>query len=170
MTTKLKPQGLFLFLLWIVFNLKISLSENPVPKKILLEYGWLLFLIVICNYLAQIVYEIHLYHGHFNPVGALLLALTFIWFLAGFILSSREKKLGSWLLVSYLLAVFIFYFHNQIILSFFGYGIFYHFLHVKDSILWFVFFIGDINFLASGFFIYYFLRLSRLWKDKEQRR
>ena len=113
-----------------------------------------LLIIVIGNYLAQILYGFHQYHGQFNPIGTLFLLLTLVWFLLGYFLMQKRKRIGYWLLLSFLLLQSIFYFYNEVILSFFGYGILYHFVHNSDKILWIVFFIGDINFFAACFYSY----------------
>lgn len=122
-----------------------------------------LFIIVILNYLAQIPYDIHLYHGYFNIFGTILLLITLVWFLVGYYLIYKRKKFGYWLLVSFLLVQVIFYFQNEIVLSFFGYGIMYHFLHTRDVILLSVFFIGDINFFAACYYSYYLIKKKTLF-------
>jgi hypothetical protein len=131
-------------------------------KKRSLRFSlFVLFLIVMSNYVAQIPYGIHLYHGHFNPVGVVMLLLTLAWFLAGFILFLKKTKIGFWLLLSFLSVEFLFYFHGQVVLAFFGYGLFYHLIRMQDAILWWVFFIGDVNFFAAGYYIYY------LWTKRD---
>lgn len=120
-----------------------------------------LFFIVACNYLAQIPYVIHQYHGHSNPYGALLLLATLVWFVLGCLLLQKRKKLGYILLLTFLLVQVIFYFYNEVILSFYGYGMFYHFTHSKDWILWMVFLIGDINFFGACFYGYYLIRRKK---------
>ena len=120
-----------------------------------------LFLIVIANYVAQIPYGIHLYHGHYNMVGVFMLFVTLVWFMAGFFL--RHTKVGYWLLLSFLAVEFLFYFHGEILMLFWGYGIGYHLLRVKDQVLWWVFFIGDVNFVAAGYYLYYLLRKKSLF-------
>ena len=69
-----------------------------------------LLIIVIGNYLAQIPYDIHQYHGMFNPIGTFVLLLTLIWFLLGYLLLKRHKKIGYWLLLAFLLVQSIFLF------------------------------------------------------------
>ncbi len=121
----------------------------------------LLFIIVILNYMAQIPYDIHLYAGRFNPIGAVMLVGTLLWFLIGFNLVLKQSRMGYWLLFSFLVVQFLFYFHGQIILMLWGYGLFYHLLRFNDMILWWVFFIGDVNFFTAAFYIYY------LWKKRK---
>lgn len=122
-----------------------------------------LLIIVTANYLAQIPYGIHQYHGRFNPLGTVILLLTLIWFILGYVLIQKHKKIGYWLLLSFLLIQCIFYFNNEVVLAFYGYGILYHFLHSKDWILWMVFFIGDINFFAACFYSYYLIKRKALF-------
>ena len=123
-----------------------------------------LLVIVALNYLAQIPYDIHQYQGRFNPVGTLLLLITLIWFLAGYGLIQKKVKIGYWLLLSFLITQVIFYFQNEVVLSFYGYGMMYHFLHSKDWILWLVFAIGDLNFFAACFYSFYLLRNKTLFR------
>lgn len=122
-----------------------------------------LLVIVIGNYLGQIPYGIHQYHGRFNAIGTLVLFLTFVWFLLGYLLLRRNKMIGYWLLLSFLLVQCVFYFTNEVILSFYEYGILYHFLHSKDWILWIVFLVGDINFFAACFYSYYLIKRKSLF-------
>lgn len=122
-----------------------------------------LFIVVILNYLAQIPYDIHLYHGRFNPLGTALLVFTFVWFLIGFFLVKIKKSLGYWLLLSFLVVQVVFYFHNEIVLIFYGYGLYWHLFHVKDAILWFTFFVGDINFFAACYYSYYLIKNRSLF-------
>lgn len=114
-----------------------------------------LLIIVLLNYLIQIPYDIHLYHGRFNPLGVMLLLVTLIWFITGFVTFVNNIKVGYWILFTFLLIQFIFYFENEIILSFFGYGIIWHLFHVNDVIRWTAFFIGDLNFLIASYYLYY---------------
>jgi len=94
--------------------------------------------------------------------GIILLSLTLFWFLLGYFLFLKNKKIGYWLLLSFLLVQAIFYFQNEIVLSFYGYGIMYHFLYSKDWILWVVFFIGDVNFFAACYYTYYLINNKSL--------
>lgn len=124
---------------------------------------FILFLIVMANYIAQIPYGIHLYGHRFNLVGVMMLGITLVWFLTGFILLVKRIKIGYWILLSFLFVEFIFYFHGQIILMFVGYGLMYHLVNFKDMILWWVFFIGDVNFFVAGFYLYYLLRRKKMF-------
>ncbi|MGB8645843.1 MAG: hypothetical protein WCF84_11445 [Anaerolineae bacterium] len=124
---------------------------------------WVLFAAVIANYLAQIPYDLHLYGFSFNPRGVLLLGSTLVWFLVGFGLLVSRHALGYWLTLAFIAVQVVFYFNNEIILMFYGYGLLYHLTTFKDPIIWATEFIGDVNFVAAVYFLYYFLRYkSRL--------
>jgi hypothetical protein len=113
--------------------------------------------LVLANYLAQLLYALHLYGSSVNGRGVLLLGTALVWFLAGMVLLFCNRSAGYWLLLSYLVTEFVFYFRNEILLIPAGYGLPYHLVHVQDSLLWTVFLIGDLNFLAAGYFICYLL-------------
>jgi hypothetical protein len=114
--------------------------------------------VVLANYLAQVPYELHLYGlAGADPRGVLLLGATFAWFAAGVALLLRGRTVGYWLLLSFLVAEFAFYFRNEILLIPAGYGLLYHLAHARDALLWVVFLIGDVNFVAAGYLIWYLL-------------
>jgi hypothetical protein len=119
--------------------------------------------IVLTNYLAQVPYDLHLYGLRENARGALLLGATFVWFAAGAALLLRGRAAGYWLLISFLAVEFAFYFRNEILLIPEGYGLPYHLAHAPDTLLWVVFLIGDVNFVAAGCFIGYLLWRRRRW-------
>ncbi|HLH69731.1 MAG TPA: hypothetical protein VKY90_12045 [Candidatus Dormibacteraeota bacterium] len=123
------------------------------------EWRALLVLValVLSNYLVQIPYALHLYGSSVNGRGVLLLSITLVWFVTGVALLLRNRRAGLWLLLSYLIAEFLFYFRNEILLIPAGYGLPYHLTHLRDPLLWVAFLIGDLNFFAAGFFIWYLL-------------
>jgi hypothetical protein len=125
-----------------------------------------LFLVVLANYLAQIPYSLHLYGLNENPRGVVLLGTTFVWFLAGFWLLMRGKASGYWLTLAFLAVQFLFYFDNQIILMFYGYGLIYHLTHFDDPVIWAVELVGDVNFVVAAFFLYYLARNRRALLDE----
>lgn len=118
-----------------------------------------LFWIVIANYLAQILYSIHLYHIAWgtNPIGALLLFATFLLFIIPYILIRRGSTAGYVGLLIFLTIEFLFYLWNFVGSILRGYPPFFH-LANRDPILFTVFLIGYINFLAAGYFLYYFAK------------
>jgi hypothetical protein len=121
----------------------------------------ILVAVVLCNYLAQIPYSLHLYGLSADRRGAALLGATLVWFVAGAGLLRRGRTVGYWLLISFLGVEFVFYFRNEILLIPGGYGMPYHLTHVRDPLLYVVFLIGDVNFLAAGYFLWYLLRNGR---------
>ncbi len=126
---------------------------DRIPRSLLF-----LFLVVSANYLAQIPYDWHLYRLQVNPRGVALLGMTLVWFLVGFWYLIQRKALGYWLTLAFLVVQFIFYFDNQIVLMFYGYGLVYHLFKLDDLVVWAVEMVGDINFVVAGYFIYYLIR------------
>jgi hypothetical protein len=121
----------------------------------------ILVAVVFCNYLAQIPYSLHLYGLSADRRGVVLLGATLVWFVAGVGLLMRGRAVGYWLLVSFLAVEFVFYFRNEILLIPGGYGMPYHLTHIRDPLLYVVFLIGDVNFLAAGYFLWYLLSNGR---------
>jgi hypothetical protein len=117
-----------------------------------------LFFVVLANFLAQIVYLIHQYGGHASPVGAGLMLIVFAWFLAGYILLWRQKLIGLILMFTFLSIEFLFYLSTQVTQAISGQGILLHVLQPSDPILFIVFGIGYINFIAAAYFIIHLLR------------
>jgi hypothetical protein len=117
------------------------------------------YVVVVCaNYIAQVVYALHLYGSSFGRTGALLLGGTLVWFLAAVGLFRAGRPIGYWVLLAYALAQFVFYFVTEVILGFAGYGLPYHLSQTQDPIVWLAFVIGDLNFLAASIVIVYLLR------------
>lgn len=83
-----------------------------------LKYTLPLVFVVALNYLAQIPYYIHQYYigRHIPPSwpGTLLLLLTLLWFLAGYLMFIRSKRYGRGLLLSFLGAQVLFYGHSVV--------------------------------------------------------
>jgi hypothetical protein len=131
---------------------------------------WVLIAVVLANYLAQIPYTLHLYGLTPNARGVLLLGATFVWFAAGAMLLLRGRRVGYWLVLSFLATELAFYFRNEIMLIPAGYGLPYHLLHARDALLWVVFLIGDLNFAAAAYFLWYLLvpRSSELPRMADQ--
>ena len=104
---------------------------------------------VLANYAAQVPYNLHLYGGAFSRTGALVLGATLVWFLVAAALYRAGRRAGYWLLLSYAAVQVIFYLNNEVLLAFAGYGLPYHLAHTDDLLVWVVFVIGDLNFLAA---------------------
>ncbi|MEO7002918.1 MAG: hypothetical protein ABI068_13955 [Ktedonobacterales bacterium] len=127
---------------------------------------WVVFGVVIANYLAQIPYYLHLYYfpHHVPPSlsGSLLLGATLVWFLAGWLLLARGERLlraGYWLLLSFLLVEVVFYARNMLTQVTHGYPPFMH-LQARDPVLWVVFAIGYLNMICGVYFLCHLVRYS----------
>ncbi|NMH96540.1 hypothetical protein [Pseudonocardia acidicola] len=71
---------------------------------------------VLVNYAAQIPYYLHQYYpGAPSWPGLALLALTFVWFLAGYRSYVRSRPYGYALLLTYLAAQVLFYGHSVLL-------------------------------------------------------
>jgi hypothetical protein len=117
---------------------------------------WVMFAIIVADYVAQIPYYLRLYYfpHHAAPslFGTLGLAMTLAWFLVGFALLLRGRPMGYWLTLTFLVTETGFYLYNNIAQVAHGYPPFFH-LANPDPILWTVFAIGYLNMLAGVVFI-----------------
>ncbi|HZU18378.1 MAG TPA: hypothetical protein VFD01_17470, partial [Candidatus Dormibacteraeota bacterium] len=113
---------------------------------------------VLANYLAQVPYDLHLYGTRYNPAGAALLALTLAWFLTGFLLLLRGSAAGYLMTLGFAIVDFVFYLFNAVNSSLHGFGPLYHLSRFDDPILWVVFLVGYVNFVAAGYLIWLLLR------------
>ena len=112
-----------------------------------------ILVVVGANYLAQIPYYLYLYYfpHHVPPslFGTLLLAATFVWFLAGWLLLARRGgRTGYWLLLAFLLTEFVFYAANMVNQVAHGFAPFFH-LQNRDPLLFTVFAIGYLNLIGG---------------------
>ncbi len=114
-----------------------------------------LLVVVLANYAAQVPYALDLYGTHVSLPGVVLLGGTLAWFLAGVGLHRRGRPAGYWLLLSFLITEFLFYFLGQILPMTNGYGLVYVLVHARDPIVRSVFIVGDVNFIAAGCFAAY---------------
>jgi hypothetical protein len=113
--------------------------------------------VVGANYLAQIPYYLHQYYlpRHAQPpvFGTLLLLATLVWFLLGWtLLARRGSQAGFWLLATFLLAEFAFYFLNMVNQMAHGFAPFFH-LSNSDPLLVVVFAIGYLNMIGAAIFL-----------------
>src|SRR5260221_362746 len=110
--------------------------------------------VVVANYLAQMLYYLHLYYfprGALPSVGgALLLGLTFVGFLLDYVRVVRGRGTGYWLLLAYLVAEVGFYVKNLLTQVLHGFAPFFH-LQTREPILFVVFGIGYLNLLVGGY-------------------
>jgi hypothetical protein len=88
--------------------------------------------------------------------GTLLLGLTFVGFLLGYVGVVRGRRTGYWLLV----AEVGFYVKNLLTQVLHGYAPFFH-LQTRDPILFVVFGIGYLNLLVGGYALAYLLHHRR---------
>lgn len=117
--------------------------------------------IVLVNYAAQVAYAADLYGMRVSPAGVVLLLATLAWFLAGTLLAGSGRPVGHLVLGAYAAAQFAFYFHGQVLLAFAGFGVIYALTHARDAVVWTVFAIGDVNFIAAGGALLYLLARRR---------
>ena len=93
---------------------------------------WLhvLLVVVLANYLAQLVYYLDLYYPQPLAIpGTALLVLTFVWFLAGYVGARRGWWMGRLLLLTFLLAMVGFHVTSPSGLLIHGYGLLWRFQH-----------------------------------------
>src|SRR5262245_36074305 len=121
---------------------------------------WILFGMLLANWVAQIVYFRHLYYTPEHPFPTLRNTLPFlslfVMLIVGYALLLLHRKTGYYLLTFYLALQFFFYLWNTVGGVIHGYGLFFH-LSEPDPILWAVFNIGYLSFLASGYFLFLLL-------------
>jgi hypothetical protein len=122
-----------------------------------LTQAWLLFVILLSNFAAQIVYFFHLYYSPQHPLPGIrstfLMGSVLALFLISFFLLISKNKAGFPLMVIYLTVEFLFYLWNIVFSGFRqGYGWFFHFRE-RDPVLWIVFAIGYLSFFVAGYFI-----------------
>lgn len=83
-------------------------QASPLSPKLRVMLHVLLSITVL-NYVAQIPYYIHFYGVHQvapTPFAVLFLLVTFVLFLAGYLLLLQAKPAGGWLLLLFLLLEF----------------------------------------------------------------
>lgn len=114
--------------------------------------------VVIANYLAQVVYALHLYGTAFSRSGALLLGGTLAWFLIALGLYRAGRRIGFGLFFAYTTAQFLFYFDTEVIGALLGSGLPYQLGRTQDLIVWLTFLVGDLNFVAAAGLLIYLLR------------
>jgi len=114
--------------------------------------------VVLANFVVQVLYVMYQYDGRASLMGILLMLGVFIWFLIGYILLWKKSLAGFLVLLSFLITEFLFYLSTQITQLLSGQGILLHVLRPNDPVLFVVFGIGYINFVAAGFFIFYLIR------------
>ncbi len=126
---------------------------------------YILLGITLANYIAQIPYDLYLYHGLTgNPRAALLLAATFALFAVSFALLARRSRVGYAGMIIFLSLEFLFYFSNFIFSMMIGHAPFFQ-LANPNPILFAAFLIGYINLFASGYFLFDLVRHRKRFAD-----
>ena len=123
----------------------------------------IVFVVVIANFIAQVPYLIHQYHGKPSAIGIILMTVVLMWFLTGYTLLLKQKMAGYIILITFLIVEFLFYLSNQVTQLASGKGILLHVLHPDDALLFVVFGLGYINFIAAGYFVFYLLRYKHIF-------
>ena len=117
---------------------------------------WVLFGVLLANFVAQMPYFLHLYYSPQHPLpdlkSALLMGSVLGLFLLSFSLLVARRAAGYYLLIFYLALEFFFYLWNIIGGALHGFGLFFH-LADRDPVLWAVNAIGYLSFFAAGYFL-----------------
>jgi hypothetical protein len=125
-------------------------------KRVVLIQIWILFGILLADFVAQVVYFYHLYYTPRQPFpdlkSAVLMGAVFAMFVASYWLLINKRKAGYPAMLVYLALEFLFYLWNFVGGIIHGFGWFYH-LNEHDPVLWVVFAIGYLSLFASGYFL-----------------
>jgi hypothetical protein len=126
-------------------------------RKLLIQI-WILFGILLANFLAQILYFYHLYyapqHPFPSPRSSLIMSTVFAVFLVSYYLFITKHKAGWYMMAAFLAVEFLFYLWNTVSSGLRPeFGWFFH-LQERDPILWIVFAVGYLSFFASGYFLF----------------
>jgi hypothetical protein len=132
----------------------------------------ILFLLILANFIAQILYYFHLYYNPNSLLtqtrGGLIILFVFGVFLLASILLFKQQAQGYWLMVMFLTIEFLFYVWNTFGEVIHGYGLFFH-LNNPDLLLRVVFAIGYVNLFASGYFLGLLLLKRARFLDTQER-
>lgn len=125
-----------------------------------------LLIVVAINFLAQVLYYYHQYYSRRkllpSLLGIVLLSFVLTWFVIGYTKLQKNKRYGYSITLSFVIVEFLFYLQTQIVQALSGSGVLLHVLHPDDTLLFVVFLIGYINFIASGWFSYFMIKNRRL--------
>ncbi len=115
-----------------------------------IPWSRVLLVVVLANYLAQIVYYLDLYYPQpMATAGTVLLGLTLLWFLAGYLGTRRGWWMGRLILLTYLLAMVGFYVANTYGQLVHGYSLLWHFQR-HDLPVRIVFAVGYLNMFVGA--------------------
>lgn len=119
---------------------------------------------VLLNYAAQLPYYLHQYYlpRHQAPSwpGAVLLGLTLVWFVVGYVRYLRGQPYGAGMLLAFLLAQVLFYGHSVALGLLTGGGAEAQ-LTTHSRFLLVIFSIGYVNFLVAACYVYWLARHGR---------
>ena len=117
---------------------------------------WVLFVVLLANFVAQVPYFIHLYYSPQHPLpdlrSSVLMGSVLALFLISFSLLLAKRMAGYYLLLFYLSLEFFFYLWNILGGVAHGYGLFFH-LADRDPVLWAVNAVGYLSFFAAGYLL-----------------
>ncbi|HET9174320.1 MAG TPA: hypothetical protein VFN56_03500 [Candidatus Saccharimonadales bacterium] len=117
---------------------------------------------VLCNYAAQIPYYLHQYYlpHKFLPslFGTVLLSLTLVWFCVAYRGLRHGRTYGYYVMLAFLSVEFLFYLQTQLSQYLIAHRILLYVYHPQGLLLFIVFGIGYINFLAAAYFLVYIMR------------
>jgi len=121
----------------------------------------ILFWVTILNYIAQIPYYLHNYYFPYHAlpslIGIVLLGVTLAWFLFGYIGTQKRKRLGYYLLLSFLVFEALFYFHTML------FGAFIFQLQNPSLIVKAVFIMGYVSGIVAAYNAYLLIRYKRAY-------
>jgi hypothetical protein len=130
---------------------------------------WVLFAVLLANFVAQVPYFLHLYYSPQHPLpelrSTLLLGGVLALFLVSFALLLARRAAGYYLLIFYLVLEFGFYLWNLVGGVAHGYGWFFH-LADRDPVLWLVNAVGYLSFFAAGYFLLLLLARRREFQPR----
>ena len=115
-----------------------------------------LLLVTLTNYIAQVPYYLYNYYFPYHVLptlsGMILLGLTLIWFVAGYVGFQRKYRYGYALLLSFLFVEALFYLHSFI------FGAFFFQIQNPNPIIKLVFIVGYISGTVAGYYVYWLIR------------
>lgn len=121
----------------------------------------ILLVTVLINYVAQLPYYWHQYYttSRFLPslFGTVLLGITLTWFIVAYQKLAKGRKAGYYLMLAFLAVEFLFYLQTQISQYLVVHRILLHVYRPDGVLLFAVFGIGYINFIAAAYFAVYLL-------------
>ncbi len=131
--------------------------------------AWIMFFIILANFIAQVPYFFHLYYGrqaaYVTFRSFLIMGAVFAFFLAASLLFFQRYRAGWWLMLVFLSVEFLFYLFNVINSARHGFGLFFQILN-PDIILRIIYSLGYLNLFAAGYFIYLLLRYQVIFTKR----